>query len=68
MAVALDIVTGDYPAFEAAALASAPASILATLEPYVGADLETQITALGPTDSIQLLAELVQALRALGIP
>jgi hypothetical protein len=68
MAVAVDIVSGDYPAFEASALASAPASLLVTLEPYVGADLVTQIGALSSGDVDQLLAELVQAVRTLGIP
>ncbi len=68
MAVALDIVSGDFPEFEAAAMASASTSILATLEPYVGADLVTQIGALSAGDTEQLLAELVQAVRTLGIP
>lgn len=68
MAVALDIVSGDYPEFEAAATASAPASLLATLEPYVGAGLVTQINALSAGDTDQLLAEIVQALRTLGFP
>lgn len=66
MAVALNVVTGAYPAFEASATTGA--GILVTLAPYVGAALVTEIEALTTGTGSQyntMIAELVQAVRTL---
>ncbi len=68
MAVGINIASGDYPAFEAAAVVSSTGSILVALEPYVGDDLVTQIEALSTgagSDYNKMIAEIVQALRVL---
>lgn len=66
MAVSLDIATGDFPTFEAASLEAG--TVLATLAPYVGAALVTEIEALTTgtgSEYNNLIAELVQAVRTL---
>jgi hypothetical protein len=63
MAVAVNITSGDFPVFEAAAAPGG--SVLASLAPNVGAALVTAIDALSAADYKTMIAELVQAVRTI---